>query len=83
MSRTFEVQQSSTVYRTITWQVEANSFDEAQQMVIDGYGDIYDTCDDDEDYGDIEEVLCIDCGETESDDCECVDTEFMADIGLA
>ena len=83
MSRTFEIQQSSTVYRTIYWQVDANSFEEAEQMVHDGYGHICDTCDDDERYGDIENIECVDCGETDSDDCECVDTEFMADIGLA
>jgi hypothetical protein len=84
MSRVFEVQQDETVYRTVTWRVEADSFEEATQMVYDGYGDHWDSDDYDSDYGEVTNVECLDCGETDDDDCRCerVDHEFMAEIGL-
>jgi hypothetical protein len=84
MSRTFEVEQDETVYRKVTWRVEADSFEEAEQMVYDGYAEHWDSDEYDSDYGEVTNVECRDCGETDSDDCECerVDHEFMAEIGL-
>ena len=84
MSRWFEVQQDETSYRTVTWRVEADSFEEAQQMVYDGYGEVWNSEEYDSDYGEVTNVECQDCYETDADDCECerVDHEFMAEIGL-
>jgi hypothetical protein len=84
MSRTFEVRQHETVYRTVTWRVEADSFEEAEQMVYDGDAEWYDSDEYDSEYGDIHNVQCQDCYETDESECECerVDHEFMAEIGL-
>ena len=84
MSRWFEVQQDETVYRTVTWRVEADSHEEAEQKIYDGEGDWCDSDDYDSDYGEVTNVECRDCGETCAENCKCerVDHEFMAEIGL-
>lgn len=84
MSRWFEVQQDETVYRVITWRVEADSFEEAMEMVCDGDGEWYDSDEHDSEYGEVISVECRDCGETDAEDCECerVDHAFMAELGL-
>ncbi len=84
MSRCFEVQREEICYKTATFRVEADSFEEAEQKVYDGYADYWDGDEYDSEYGDITNVECLECGETSSCDCECerVDSEFMAEIGL-
>ena len=85
-TRTFEVQQAETVHRIVTWRVKADSFEQARQMVYDGYAEHWDTEDYDYEYGEVNNVECRDCGESDdyNDTCECdrVDHEFMAEIGL-
>jgi len=83
MSRRFEVRQEETCYKTVFWRVEADSFEEAEQLIRDGYGEFWDSEEYDSDYGEITDVTCRECGDS-GDRCECerVDHEFMAEIGL-
>jgi hypothetical protein len=85
-TRTFHVTQEYTEYYTVTWEVEADSFDEAAEKARDGYADEYDRDYYDSDYGSIDEVTCRECDESEYH-CECgnasVESEqFFAEIGL-
>jgi hypothetical protein len=86
-TRTFHVTQEYTEYYTVTWEVEAESFDEANDMVQDGYAEEYDRDFEDSEYGSIDDVTCQDCYETEYR-CECESEaaaqseQFFAEIGL-
>lgn len=82
--RKFYVKQDAYKRLTVTWEVYAESFDDAEEMVRNGYGDLYDEDEYDTDYEDLEEVTCGECDETESY-CECekeAANEFLAEIGL-
>lgn len=82
--RRFFVKQDAYKRITVTWEVYAESFDEAENKVYEGFGDIYDEDEWDTDYESIEEVTCAECDETESY-CECekeAANEFLAEIGL-
>ena len=86
-TRTFHVTQEFTEYYTVTWEVEADSFDEAAEKARDGYGDEYDRDYYDSDWGSIDDVTCQECNESEYH-CECeqedaaATEQFFADIGL-
>ena len=65
MSRTrmFHVTQNYTEYYTVTWEVEAESFDDAVEQVENGYAEEYDRDFNDSEYDSIEDVTCRECDE--------------------
>ena len=86
-TRTFHVTQLYTEYYTVTWEVEAESFDDAVDQVNDGYAEEYDRDFNDSEYDSIEDVTCRECDEEEYR-CECEQEaaaqseQFFAEIGL-
>lgn len=83
-ARRFFVKQDGYKRMTYTWEVYAESFEEAEEKVYEGYADLYDEDEWDNYYESIEEVICAEC-DSDSDDCECEKedaNEFLADIGL-
>jgi hypothetical protein len=84
MSRTFHVEQYCTVNKTVTWEVEADSFEQAEQRIYEGWGSQIDEDEWDTEYNDVGTVRCTECDEEDEDDCECakVDEVFMAELGL-
>jgi len=85
MSRIFHITQDYTETFQIIWEVVAESFEDAEHQLSCGMADEYDRDSwPDADYGDINSIVCQDCLEEDSDSCECerVDHEFMAEIGL-
>jgi len=85
MSRIFHITQDCTETFQIIWEVEADSFEHAEELVYSGMADEYDRDSwPDTDYGYIHSVECQECLEQDELDCTCerVDSEYMAEIGL-
>lgn len=85
MSRIFHITQECTETYQITWEVEAESFEDAEEQLSCGMAEEYDRDSwPDTDYGYVDSITCQDCFEDDPDSCECerVDHEFMAEIGL-
>lgn len=87
--RMFTVTQDQTVSRTVTYEVEAETFEAAEEAIYEGYGMEVDYDDYDWDSGSIDTIECQDCGADCSEDCECEREaeneslkEFLAEIGL-
>lgn len=83
MSRRFFIRVDATEYVTRTYEVEADSFEDARYRYERGYADLYDEDTYDSCDGDIEHIECDECCGDE-DDCECsnVDQQFFATLGL-
>lgn len=86
--RRFFVRQDGYKRMTYTWEVYAESFEEAESKVYEGCADLYDEDEWDDEYESIEEVTCAECDETDGY-CECEKeqemesaNEFLAEIGL-
>ena len=78
MERTFQVAIDKTRYVTETYRVEAESFDEAEEKVRDGYGELYEDDEYDWEWGDVQEIECRECGADTEEDCSC-DGPTLAD----
>ena len=82
MSRTFEVTRDEIQYRTVTYRVEADSFEEARDLIYRGCGDQWDSDYYDSELGEITNIECRECGETDEDECECDSSDVFAELGL-
>jgi hypothetical protein len=82
MSRTFYIKVDAVEYKTMVYEVEADSFDAAREKYDYGYAELFD-----EDWHDTEETgvdsIECECG-SEEYSCECsnVDEEFFVGMGL-
>lgn len=84
-TRTFKVSADVRVWKTVSYLVTAESFEDAKDTVYNGdYDDVYDEYEDDYTIDSINDVECYECDQDE-DDCECesesADSVF-AELGL-
>lgn len=81
-TRTFKVDADVRVYKTVTYLVTAESFEDAKHQVESGYwDDVYDEYEDDSEVDSVNYVECYEC-DCDEDDCECESSDVFEELGL-